>query len=178
MHKKLSFLLICLVGACFFSTPSLAQAGEYCAFCDQAVLDYQTFYEDELVLALYTHKPIFPGHCLVVPKRHAERFDMLTDEEMVHIGTVIKKVDRAAMKVFGASSYLLLQKNGSEVGQSVPHVHFHYIPRKAGNNSSIEFIIKMYLANAKRPIPEHEMHEHVEKMRQAMESKESYTQKK
>lgn len=93
---------------------------------------------------------------------------MLTDEEITQMGRVIKRVDQAVMKVFGTSSYLLLQKNGLEVGQSVPHVHFHYIPRKAGDDSAIQFIFKMYLANIKPPISQDEMAENVGKLRQAM----------
>lgn len=94
---------------------------------------------------------------------------MLTDAEITQIGRVIKKVNQAVMQVFGTSSYLLLQKNGLEVGQSVPHVHFHYIPRKTGDDSAIQFIIKMYIANAKQPISQNEMRENVEKLRKAIE---------
>ena len=175
MGKKLSLftiVLVCLVGGAYFffakpfSPPSFKDS---CAFCDPTVLNNQKFYEDDLVLALYTHKPILPGHCLIVPKRHVERFEMLTDAEITHIGRVIKKVNQAVMKVFGTSSYLLLQKNGREVGQSIPHVHFHYVPRKAGDDSTIQFIVKMYIANAKQPISQEEMHEVVEKLRNAIE---------
>ena len=82
---------------------------------------------------------------------------------------LIKKVNHAAMKVFGTSAYLLLQKNGREVGQAVPHVHFHYVPRKAVDSSSLKFILKMYLADLRGPISSAEMQEMVGKMKQAME---------
>ncbi len=140
-----------------------------CAFCNQKVLDYQTFYEDDLVLALYTHKPILPGHCLIIPKRHVERYEELSDEEAFRIFQVIKKVDTAAKSVFDTSSYLLLQKNGREVGQTVPHVHFHYIPRQTNDSSELKFILKMYIANIKSPISAEEMHDLVSKMHLAME---------
>jgi len=175
MRKTLSLLtlaLICLMGGTyfFFIKPfSQSSFDGYCAFCDPTVLKNQTFYEDDLVLALYTHKPILPGHCLIVSKRHVERFEMLTDAEITQIGRVIKKVNQAVEKVFETSSYLLLQKNGLEVGQSVPHVHFHYLPRKAGDDSTMQFIVKMYIANAKQPVSQSETHEIVEKLRQAIE---------
>ncbi len=147
---------------------SIVYGNDYCAFCDTTVLEYQKFYEDDLVVALYTHKPILEGHCLIIPKRHAERFEMLSDEEMVQVGRVIRKVDLAASKVFNTSSYLLLQKNGAEVGQTVPHVHFHYVPRQAGDDSTLKFIAKMFIANALSPIPSSEMEEIVERMKEAM----------
>jgi histidine triad (HIT) family protein len=168
----LMILLICIIGGVYFFLMrpfSHSSVNEQCAFCDPSVLNNQKFYEDDLVLALYTHKPILPGHCLIVSKRHVERFEMLTDAEMTQIGRVIKKVNQAVEKVFETSSYLLLQKNGLEVGQSVPHVHFHYVPRKAGDDSTIQFVVKMYIANAKQPISQDEMHEIVEKLRQAIE---------
>lgn len=175
MRRKLSLFLvvfICIaVGSYFFLSKPFSRScfNVYCAFCDPAVLNSQKFYEDDLVLALYTHKPILPGHCLIISKRHVERFEMLTDAEITQIGKVIKKVNQAVIKVFETSSYLLLQKNGLEVGQSVPHVHFHYVPRKAGDDSSIQFILKMYIANAKKPISHDEMQEIVEKLKQAIE---------
>jgi diadenosine tetraphosphate (Ap4A) HIT family hydrolase len=73
------------------------------------------------------------------------------------------------MKVFGTSAYLLLQKNGVEVGQTVPHVHIHYIPRKTGDDSSLQFIMRMYVANMLSPVSSEQMAEIVEKMRIAMD---------
>ena len=172
MRKKLSLLAVlvaCLLGATYFLFVNPSFNGP-CAFCDQTVLNNQKFYEDDLVLALYTYKPILPGHCLIIPKRHVERFEMLTETEVAQMGRVIKKVDQAVMKGFGTSSYLLLQKNGVEVGQSVPHVHFHYVPRKAGDGSAVQFILKMWIANVKQPISQDVIRAAVEKLREAIEA--------
>ncbi len=159
-----------LVGFVFLLSGSLRADQSYCAFCDPEVLHAQTFYEDDLVMALYTHKPIFPGHCLIIPKRHVERFEMLTEEEAARIYQVIKKVNLAAEEVFTTSSYLLLQKNGHEVGQTVPHVHFHYIPRQAGDDSAFKFMMRMVIANTQRPISAEEMAANVEKMKTYFDS--------
>lgn len=148
----------------------MAAQSPYCAFCDPEVLNRQAFYEEELVIALYTHKPVLPGHCLVIPKRHVERFELLTDAEITQMGQVIKKVDQAVKKIFNTSPYLLLQKNGAEVGQSVPHVHFHYIPRKAGDCSQLGLIVKMYIANVKAPLSQAQMQPVIEQLREAMQN--------
>ena len=173
MIKKLFFtclLFAGLLGGLYFFIRSNSPVVQgYCAFCDPAILKAQTFYEDDLVLALYTHKPIVPGHFLIIPKRHVERFEMLSDAEITQIGRVIKKVNAAAVKIFDASAYLLLQKNGAEVGQTVPHVHFHYIPRKAGENSVLIFMFKMYLSSIRSPISAEEMQHVVEQMKEAIE---------
>ena len=142
---------------------------QYCAFCDPQVLLRQTFYEGDLVRALCTHKPIYPGHCLVIPKRHVERFEDLTAEEITEIGITIQKVDQAVKKVFHTGPYLLLQKNGKEVGQTVPHVHFHYIPRKEGDDSTIMFLVRMFGLSLLSPISAQEIEKNVTSLRSAME---------
>jgi histidine triad (HIT) family protein len=175
MHKKLTYFLIgltLLVGSIyFFSIRQSADSSSSpsCAFCNQMILNEQKFYEDDLVLALYTHKPVMPGHCLIIPKRHVTRFEMLSDPEAIQINRVIKKVNAAAVKVFDTSSYLLLEKNGRECGQTVPHVHFHYIPRKEGDDSTLKFILKMYIVNFQRPIKPVEMQQAVGKMKNAID---------
>lgn len=174
-RKKIGFFILVLssflaafcliwIKTFFSSCPS-----GYCPFCDKTVLDRQKFYEDAEIIALCTHKPITPGHCLVIPKRHVERFECLTDAEVVAIGKTIRKVNKAAQSAFDASTYLLLQKNGKEVGQSVPHLHFHYIPRKEGESSVVGFVFKIGLAEAKPPLSSDKMDETVCKIRESME---------
>jgi diadenosine tetraphosphate (Ap4A) HIT family hydrolase len=157
MKKNLiALFVLCVVGTGYYLLQPDKLDPSYCAFCNPKVIDAQKFYEDEHVIALYTHKPVMPGHCLIIPKRHVDRFEG------------IKKVDRAVAQAYGTSSYLLLQKNGQEAGQTVPHVHFHYMPRKTGDDSVIGFFIQMVIANAKRPLAEAEMKENIEKMKAAL----------
>ena len=169
--KKTLFILLGLsvlsVGI-YFLIPSPKLSKDYCAFCDPKVIEAQKFYEDESIIALYTHKPVVPGHCLIIPKRHAERFEELSDQEAAAISSVIKKVDQASIKVFHRASYLLMQKNGVEAGQTVPHVHFHYFPREAGDDSSVKFMAQMLISTLKKPLPPTEIKEVCDKMKEAM----------
>lgn len=111
-----------------------------CAFCNPQVLKTHTFYEDSLVQGLCSYKPVKPGHCLAITKRHVEKFDELSDEEFSAIGKLIKKINLAIQKINGSSEYIILQKNGKGVGQSVPHVHFHYIPQNKTNHDDFSTI--------------------------------------
>jgi len=128
-----------------------------CPFCTKQILETQSFYETDKAIALYTHKPVLESHCLILPKRHIERFEDLSYEEMREMQFLINKVNLAAQKVFQTSSYLLLQKNGTEVGQTVPHMHFHYIARKKGDSSTLKFLANMFISSIKSPISEEEM---------------------
>jgi histidine triad (HIT) family protein len=156
--KKICILFLSIQGISF----------GYCAFCDEKVLEAQVFYKGDLVLGFCTHKPVVPGHCLIIPKRHVERFEMLSDAEVIEIAQVIKKVNQAVMISFQTMAYVLLEKNGKEAGQTVPHVHFHYMPKKAGENSAVAFMAKMLMANLKSPLQKQEMEEMVQKMKKAV----------
>lgn len=159
MRRKILITFICigvLLGGVYFLDVSGPKElnRQACAFCNEEIVNHQKFYEDDVVVAMLTHKPILPGHVLIIPKRHVERYEELTDDEIVHIHHAIQKVHQIVSKVFGTSSYLLLQKNGVEVGQTVPHVHFHYIPRETGDRSMLKFLFYFYISNFKQPMSE------------------------
>ncbi len=84
-------------------------------------------------------------------------FESLSEEELSRLGLAIQKVHKAASIVFKTSSYLLLQKNGKEVGQSVPHIHIHYIPRKLGDRFQLIFFFKILLTHLFPQLSNHEM---------------------
>lgn len=156
----IAIALILLLFSCM-KEPSQA---EDCPFCNPEILQRQTFYEKNNILALYTHKPITQSHFLIIPKRHVERYEDLTAKEILEIHSVIQKVHAAASESFGTSSYLLLQKNGKEVGQSVPHLHFHYIARKQNDSSILKLFLKFVITPLKKPIPASEMEKVIQKL--------------
>lgn len=167
--KKILFLFaLILVALSIWFIPSKPKTlPTYCVFCNPKIVNAQSFYEDDLVLGLCTHKPMLPGHSLIIPKRHVERFEELSAEEITRMGLLIQKVNAASQKVWDSAAYLLLQKNGVEVGQTVPHVHFHYIPRKEGDDSTISFLFKMFYAAFSKPISKQELSENIERFKQA-----------
>lgn len=122
-----------------------------CAFCKKEVVSGQTVYQGKEVLAILTHKPAVRGHLLVIPKRHVERFEDLSDGELLEIKEMIQKVDRASKNLYESTGYLLVQKNGRLAGQSVPHVHFHYVPRSIGESTlwvAVRFFVTPWLKPA------------------------------
>lgn len=142
---------------------------EHCPFCQDKVLEAQVFYEDSQALGMLTYKPITPGHLLIIPKRHVERFEELSDEEIASMGQVIKKVHQAASSVYKTGPYLLHQKNGREVGQTVSHIHIHYIPLKAESESVLTLIRRLITSYFKPSLTEQEMRPDREKLKQALD---------
>ncbi|MEM1329258.1 MAG: HIT family protein [Planctomycetota bacterium] len=86
-------------------------------------------YEDERTFAFLDINPLSHGHTLVVPRTPAVTLDELSEDDAAAIGRVLPRIARAVLAASGASSYNVLQNNGVDALQSVPHVHFHIIPR-------------------------------------------------
>jgi histidine triad (HIT) family protein len=106
--------------------------GADCIFCG-IVAGNKAFrvLEDDACVAFLDVKPLFPGHVLLVPRRHVETLGDLTEDE---VGPLFARVRRMAKAVEGA-----LQAGGTfvamnnKVSQSVPHLHVHVVPRKKGD---------------------------------------------
>lgn len=51
-----------------------------CAFCRIAgrQAESHVIYEDEVSLAFLDERPLFPGHCLLIPKQHYETLSELS----------------------------------------------------------------------------------------------------
>ena len=181
MQKKFKYSIIiafiCIMSLFFFylvnSFKSSLNTNTPCAFCNRQIINCQKFYEDDLVIALCTHKPIVPSHFLIIPKRHVEKLEMLSSEEVASIHRVIGKVNEASQKVFHTSPYFIHQKNGPEVGQSVPHVHFHFIAKSKGDDSHLKFFFKTILAHLKKPLSSEKLQDVTEQMKSAMHSSDS-----
>lgn len=158
MMKKYFFIIL------FYSFLS---ASEYCPFCDPEIISAQSFYEDDSVIGLYTHKPCVEGHCLIIPKRHVERYEELSDTEMASISNLIKKTQRAVENAYDKHDYLILEKNGKSAGQDVMHVHFHLIPTKPGSSRFV-FLSKLLLRLLFPPISQSSLDENRAKIQKEL----------
>src|SRR6185503_5544714 len=103
---------------------------EACVFCRiiDGDLSGIVVYEDELSVAILDHRPLFPGHCLVMPRSH---YETLSDLPTPVIGSFFSKVQlisRAVEKALIAEGNFVAMNN--RVSQSVPHLHVHVVPRR------------------------------------------------
>jgi histidine triad (HIT) family protein len=138
-----------------------------CPFCDPEVLARQTCYADDLTAVIYNRLPISDGHTLVIPRRHVERFEDLTDQEILAMGHTIKKTQAAAKKAFDISQYLLIERNGNTVGQTVSHIHFHCMGRRPSEWSMLAWEWRNLTRVFHSPMTPPQLAPFVERMRQA-----------
>jgi len=85
-------------------------------------------YEDEKTIAFMDIMPQADGHTLVIAKESAETLPELSDEGAAACIQTVKKIINAVKIAMNVSAATVLQLNGSEAGQTVPHIHFHVIP--------------------------------------------------
>ncbi len=89
-------------------------------------------YEDDETLAFMDIMPSVEGHTLVIPKEPAEGILDLSPEGAAALIRTTQKIARAVKKGLAAPGIMLVQLNGEAAGQSVPHIHFHVLPRHEG----------------------------------------------
>lgn len=89
--------------------------------------------ETDAMFAFLDIGPLADGHLLVIPKDHYERLEQMEPAAVAAVTREVPRLARAVLEVTGAPAYNLLQNNGRESGQEVGHVHFHIIPRVAGD---------------------------------------------
>lgn len=104
-----------------------------CKFCDisRGKSPVKEVFSDEDSMAFLDAKPVFDGHCLLIPKKHFETVMDTPDEVMAHLSKRIKLLAGAVKTALGCDGILVLSNNG--VSQSVPHLHIHIVPRKKGD---------------------------------------------
>jgi histidine triad (HIT) family protein len=86
-------------------------------------------FENEYVYSFLDINPASPGHVLVIPKEPAPYLHDLSPESSSELGKVLPRICKSVIEITGATSYNIIQNNGSEAGQTVFHVHFHIIPK-------------------------------------------------
>ena len=79
-------------------------------------------------IAFLDHRPVFPGHCLVVPRAHADTLTDLPADEVGPFFTFVQRVTRAVERGLAADGTFVAMNN--RVSQSVPHLHVHVVPRR------------------------------------------------
>lgn len=89
-------------------------------------------YEDAGTLAFMDIMPQADGHVLVIPKEPAETLLDLSEESARACIVTTRRMAIAAKQALGQPAVCIMQMNGADAGQTVPHCHFHVIPRGPG----------------------------------------------
>jgi histidine triad (HIT) family protein len=101
-----------------------------CLFCRIAAGEVPAaiVFEDARTLAFLDHRPLFPGHCLLIPKLHYETLADLPDTLIAPLFANAKLLAGVVEQATESEGSFVAINN--RVSQSVPHLHIHIVPRR------------------------------------------------
>lgn len=90
-------------------------------------------YEDDDTLAFMDIMPRADGHFLVIPKTPCRNLLDASPAQLAAVMQTVQKLSQAAVKALDADGVTVQQFNEAAGGQEVFHLHFHVLPRRAGD---------------------------------------------
>ena len=104
-------------------------AGE-CKFCAIARGDTEArvVFEGDRTLGFLDHRPVFPGHVLLIPRDHRQTMLDAEPDLLAELAGDAQLIARAVEQGLGADGSFVAVNN--TVSQSVPHLHVHVVPRR------------------------------------------------
>lgn len=101
-----------------------------CKFCQiiEGELAAHFVLDGDDVVAFLDHRPLFPGHTLVLPRDHIETLAELPEDRVGRFFGQVQRVDGAVRAAMEAPGSFVAENN--VVSQSVPHLHVHVVPRR------------------------------------------------
>ena len=101
-----------------------------CAFCEIIAGDRRAdvVLDEPEAVAFLDVRPVFPGHVLLVPRRHVEALDALPPDLVAPLFDAARRLSRAVQAAVEADGSFVAVNN--HISQSVPHLHVHILPRR------------------------------------------------
>jgi histidine triad (HIT) family protein len=101
-----------------------------CVFCNivSGKIPAVKLYEDDDVIAFPDANPKAPVHILIIPKKHIQSLNQISENELFLLGKMIHGAQKVARDqgIFD-SGYRLLINTGKEGGQVIQHLHLHLL---------------------------------------------------
>lgn len=98
-----------------------------CIFCKIAnkEIPSKKVYEDDQIVAFNDLDPQAPVHVLIIPKKHIQSANQITDDDKEVIGKIFVVASKIAKELGLENGYRIVNNCGEDSGQTVQHLHFH-----------------------------------------------------
>jgi histidine triad (HIT) family protein len=106
---------------------------EKCKFCKitKEELEAYRVFEDRISIGILDHRPLFPGHVLLMPKKHYITIADLPNDLIQAFFSNLQLVSKAVQQAMESQGTFIAMNN--RVSQSIPHLHVHIVPRNKGD---------------------------------------------
>lgn len=113
--------------------PDSTKSAEKCKFCDIVRGDLDSFvvFDDDISVGILDHRPLFPGHLLLIPKMHYVTLGDLPEDLIGGFFTNVQLLSKAVQQAMQSQGTFVAMNN--RVSQSIPHLHVHIVPRNKGD---------------------------------------------
>jgi len=104
-----------------------------CIFCKiiSGAIPAKKIYETDQVLVIQDIAPKAPIHYLIIPKQHVPNIQSCSDQDhdrdKMMLGTLLLTAQHLSQTLPGNPEFKLVSNNGASVGQSVFHIHIHFL---------------------------------------------------
>ena len=108
---------------------------ESCVFCGigSGTAPSYTLYQDKDVVAFLDISPASAMHTLVIPRGHYETILNIPTGLYLRLMSVVKSLAEVYSQELGIEAFNIINANGKDAQQSIPHFHVHLIPRAPGD---------------------------------------------
>ncbi len=100
-----------------------------CIFCNSNEIGHEVFYESQNFYCICNIRPVFPGHSLIIPKRHMKSLLRMNEQEVEELPSVVKVAMLTIKKAYKSTGFNIVVQDGKDAGASIEHLHFHILPR-------------------------------------------------
>jgi histidine triad (HIT) family protein len=103
-----------------------------CVFCKIIAkeLPAKVIAENDSCIVIQDIAPKAPVHYLIIAKKHVPDISCLERDDAALVSAIFFMAQELGAKLAGSGAFRLIVNNGASVGQSVPHLHVHFVSGK------------------------------------------------
>ena len=116
-----------------------------CIFCRIAAgeIPAEIVAKDEHAVAFLDITPLADGHTVIIPRRHVATVEEMSPDDVRGLFATVARLAGPVRRAVGAAGNTIGINDGAATGQTIPHVHVHIVPRRAGDEAgSVHTIFK------------------------------------